>query len=204
MELKSLLQNSGWEESEVDIPLESLRDRGVDSVGENIKTLVVGNYKALVLNLVFFSITIYVYFQNPTISFLIPTLLIGSCFLFLILSVWGGIIQHRKVDRSEAVAVLIADVLAVNKEMYQRQCKYHSVLITQCFLGGFLLGLAFQGWTLEKYLEKPEVFIFLIPLTIGFFYLTRTKSFLSIHRTLSPNYFRAKGFLENQLAMLQE
>ena len=204
MELKTLLENSGWEKSEESFSPKMISRNTEKTISKNMRVLFVNNYKALALNVFFLSITLYVYLRNPTIDFLIPSILVASCFLFLTISVWGGIVRNSQIDRSQPIAIVLSEVLERNKMMYQQQCKYHSILITQSFLGGFFLGLAFQGWTLKEAAEKPVIFAIVVPLTVGCYYLTKTKSFQAFNRSLNPSYFRAKASLESQLAFLSE
>ena len=204
MELKSLLQNSHWEDSEIDFSKMAISKNTDVRVSRDIKVLVNNNYKAILLNFLFLSITIYVYLQNQSISFLIPSILIASCFLFLAINVMTGAKSLNKIDYSTSMRQVLTEVLESTKTMHKRQCRYHSVLMTASFLGGFFLGLAYQGWTVETTIEKPVIFMVVGPLTFGFYYFSKSKYFKSFNRSLNPGYVRAKMYLEEQLRLLNE
>jgi len=94
-------------------------------------------------------------------------------------------------------------VLDYNKRVYKNQCRYQSLLVTASFVGGFFLGLAVQGWTIEKLEKHPIVLVVLLILATGFYFLSKTKSFKSLHRLLNPGYIKAKKQLEDQLRVLE-
>ena len=157
MELKTLLETQQWTNAGMDLTQLMISRSTRSTIDKNMKVVVANNYKALILNALFLCFFVFIYVFNPKIEFLIPTILIVSCFLFLIVGVWKGITSLNKIDYSQSLVMLLSTFLNTNKEVFRLQRQYHAMVLVQSFLGGFLLGLAFQGWTVEKALSKPAI-----------------------------------------------
>lgn len=201
MELINLLDQNEWDESE------SFSDKDIQNamrqnVSDHIKKLYRTYYRGLLLNLAFLVLFLIIYLLNPTVEFLVPVILISSCFAFIVLNLSVKLINRESVDPTCSLKTVLLDSLEFNKKVYKTQCKYNSIILTVSFMGGFLLGLAFQGWTLEKYVDKPVIIPVFLILTIGFYFLTKTQSFKMLNRKLSPNYIRSRDYLEEQLELI--
>lgn len=204
MELINLLNNENWEESVPVLQQEEISKMTRKKVLSNVKKLYRSYINGLVLNLVFASVFSMFYVFNQSIEFLIPVLLICSCFLFIVINLVTQLIRSGHIDNSGDLLTVLTKVLKRNKRIYRVQCNYNSVILSVSFVAGFMLGLAVQGWTFEKYLDKPVIFPILLVLLVIFRMLTKSKNFDKLNRILNPGYYKSKKYLENQLAVLTE
>ena len=146
--------------------------------------------------------TLGLYFFQPVPDILFPIGLIGSCFLFIIVTVAWQLLALPKPDLSLDLKSVIENTLNYNAKINRRQCQYTSVIISASFVGGFLLGLILQGWTLLRIISNPILVVVMVLLTVLSFYWTKGKAFRKFNRSLNPRYQQIKSHLEEQLTAL--
>ena len=202
MELISLLNQRDWGNPE-GISKMQIEEAMSLKVSSNIKRLYQSYYRGILLNSFFFLFFMTVYLFNQSLEFLIPVLMIISVFAFIIVNVAVNLLTGEKVDPSGDLKSVLVKMLALDKRIYSRQCRYNQLILMTSFVSGFLLGLAYQGWTLAKYYEKPAIFLILVILASGFYYLTKTQSFNKLNRFLNPTHHQAKSFLQQQLDLIR-
>lgn len=201
MELIGLLNQRNWDDSN-DFTELKIKQAMRSKTLMNIKKLYQTYYRGIALNLGFLSVFMLVYIFNPTIEFLIPTLMIISCFLIIVINLVFHLWKEEKVDLSGELKLIITEMLTFDRKVYSRQCKYNSLILMTSFIGGFLMGLAYQGWTISKFLEKPIIFLVLAVFAVGFHFLTKSDSFKNFNKMLNPSYYKTKSYLEHQLELI--
>jgi len=203
MELSKLLRDQAWEASNLSYDSLTLEVMLQPKASKYIGRLFRFYRKSLAMNTLFLLATIALYWANPTEDMLLPLGLIGGCFLYLMATSWRMIREKDNLDLSGDLRSIVQRVLEFNQYQHRQMCRYHSVLFTICFAGGFILGMLLKGRQLAYFVEKPILFVILIILTTGFYFLTKTKSFRSLNRRLNPVYNRTKKQLETILEELE-
>jgi|GEM_PF-4132358 len=204
MELSDLFKNQDWTHSTQKMNEVEISKAMKSNVEMNVKTLFNTYYKSIFLNSFFLASVWLVYFYKPTLEVLFPVLLISACFAIIIINVAWQLINEKPIDTSKDLKTVLTKTLAFNTEIYKRQCRYNSFILTSSFLGGFLLGIVLQGWTFQKFIDKPIIIPIIVLLTLGFHFLAKTKLLKKVNSALNPKYHKAKAFLEEQLKYLEE
>ena len=202
MELINLLNASKWDE-DAGFSTEEIQRAMRKKVSRQVGKLIRFYYRSVLLNLLFLLFFASVYFFNPTVEFLIPVVVIGVCFTVIVTNVLSQLFAQPKLTPTISLKEMIRQTLVMDRKIHRRQRRYTSLILLLCFVGGFLLGLAFQGWTIAKYLEKPLIFPVLAVLTTGFFFLTKSASFAKFSRLMNPGYHETKHYLEEQLKIME-
>lgn len=202
MDLKTLLNNNNWEQSDLSYANADLLKEIAQKTKKPIQKVLENSKKAIVLNSIILLcfLFFYLFFPNPITT--LATLIIAAVYLFTIGSLVYGLSTLEKPNLNQNIKKALEDIIAYDKKMYAFQCNNVSLIITASFIGGFLLGLGFQGFTLEKILDKWEVLVILGLGTIGMYYWSKTKSFRAFNRSFNPTYFKSKSFIKEQLEIL--
>lgn len=202
MELINLLKKKNWDESAPPFTDLEIQKAMRNKVRFNVELLYRSYFTGLGLNLLFILIFLVIYWLNPRIEFLIPLALIIGSFLFIAINLSVTLIQNEPIDTSNDLKTVLKEALSLNNKIYQNLCSHTTMIWTLSFFGGLFLGLAFQGWTIETFIEKPIIFPVLSALTIGFYLWVKSTSFKNLNKVLNPKYIEAKSYLEQQLEIL--
>ena len=204
MELKKLLDDNNWDDPVLEINESSLAKSRRSGIQKGIRKLFLNYYKSIGLNLSFLIITVSLYFFRPIPDILLPIFIISSCFIYLLITVVLHLLGREKLDPTLSLKVLLESTLAFNKKIHRNVCAYQSYIFSASFLGGFLMGIILQGWTLEKIIAEPIVLSILGVGTIGAYFLSKSTNFAQFNRSMNPGYVKAKKYLEEQLDALKE
>ncbi|MEM9324553.1 MAG: hypothetical protein AAGA85_02810 [Bacteroidota bacterium] len=202
MALIDLLNKQGWERSDLGYTSAELEKDLKPQVVSKVRILFRHYYLSLSLNGFFLLVTVGLYFLRPIPDMLLPVGIITSVFGFLIVSVVRQLVAQERIDTTQNVRQVIESSLAYNAQINANVCRYHSVISTLSAIGGYLLGLILQGWTLHKLLDKPIVLVVMLLVAFAGYYLTKSRGFRKYNRALNPHYFKAKKYLEEQLRVL--
>ena len=204
MELETLLNNQGWEESELDFSTRAIEADIHSKVQDRIGDLFSHYYKTIGLNLLFLIGFSSIWFVLPVWETLIPIGIIATCYIYLIGNVVYHLWKYERPDPALPLPDLIRAMLAFNQRMHRQVCDYQAIVMSACGLAGFMLGVLFRSGTMANLIQKP-IGIFSALLFTGLIYYFTKKGWLSsLNKTLNPRYTRAKTYLEQQLAELEE
>lgn len=202
MDLKTLLDKTNWEQSDFKYTSDELLKDITQKTEKPIQKVLQNAKKSIVLNSIillgFF--IFYVFFQNEITTLAI--IIIAGVYLLTIGSLIYGLSTLQKPNLNQNIKKALEDIIRYDEAINQFQCKNFSLIITASFVGGFLLGLGFQGFTIAKLLDKWGVLVILGLGIIGMYYWSKTKSFRSFNRSFNPNYFKSKSFIKQQLEIL--
>jgi FtsH-binding integral membrane protein len=168
------------------------------------KVILNHHRKGLVLNLVFVLFFAMLYVLNPTVIFFVPLALIIPVFVILLVHVFGLLSKNKKIDFSRDIKTVLGQLIVQKRKMHQWQKRFTPIFFTICFIGGYLLGLAFRGYTIQKYQEKPIVLLVGLAMTVGFYFLARKQIFHGLEKILHPGWSKAQKTLEEQWRILTE
>ena len=202
MDLTNLLNNQGWDDSDEGFSRGEIQQAMRRKTTRHVRKLFRWYRWSLLINLFFLMLFVVIYFMNPTTEFLVPILIITPSFLLTSLNLVAGLLTSPPIDPTADLKTVIEETLASDRRVHSRQRRYTTLILVSCFTGGFLLGLAFQGWTIQKYQEKPIIFLILVVLAVAFHFLTKTKRFYHYQKMLAPGYQKTKNYLEEQLRII--
>ena len=204
MELKDLWNKQDWRQTDLAYDVDELNSEIQEDVQNHIKTLIRFYYRSLVLNILFLLLVFSIYLIIPKPDMLLPIAIIFSAFLFLIVKLARQLVKVKQPDANRPLKEVLVQTIDYDRELNKGMCQYNSILLTASFLGGLLLGFFIQGKTIQYLIDKPLVAAFLLMLTIGFYFLSKSKAFQSLNKLLAPKYFKTRKHLEEQLRQLQE
>jgi len=204
MELKNLLDKHNWSDSDLSYEADVIEQEMRQQVSAKIALLFTNYKRSIVLNLLFLLATIVLYVVYPSLDMLVPVGIIGSCFLFLIVTTLYQLWTDNKPDQSQDMKTVLEETLAYDKRMYNMQCRFFSWIFTASALGGMLLGMIVKGWTLQRIVHTTPVVLFIMAFTIGIYALSKSTSFRKFNRRLNPTYHHTKKFIQQQLHTLND
>jgi len=201
MELQNLLDRHHWSESDFKYSKKNVEQLIRPQALDNVERLFQHYYRSIGLNTALMILTGCLYFIKPIPEMLIPILLIGLSYLFIVGSMLYYLILKKRPDQSENLKVYLSQTISYNKGVYKFQCESSSLILTTAYVGGFFLGTLLTGSeTFDS--NKLPVYVFLSITTILFYFFTKTKSFKAINRKLNPNYNKIKSQLDKHLEEL--
>ena len=202
MDLKTLLNDNNWSSSELNFDADSISKEITEKSQKPIQFVLNNAKKSILMNSIFLVafFIFYLFFTNTITTIAIA--IIAAVYLFTILSLVIGLINLEKPNLNQNIKDALKDIIRFDEAINRFQCKNYSLIISTSFIGGFLLGLGTQGYTISKLLDKWGLILFLIVGAVGIFYWSKTKSFKSFNRSFNPNYFKSKAFLKEQLQIL--
>lgn len=204
-----MVSNNFWKDKEADPQFEDevlhrlLENKPKEQPG--LRLLLKQYYRSIVLNVIFLTITLLLYFVKPVVDLLLPVSIIASCFIYILNHITTASKKiNQTLDMSLDLKTTLTRTIDINNKINNWFCRINSWVLTTSFVGGFLLGLLMSDWTIAKMLDRPLIILILVVLATGFYFLTKTRYFSSMHHTLNPSYFKAKQQLEAQLRILNE
>jgi hypothetical protein len=203
MELKTLLNNQGWDESDLDFSDQALGTEIRHSVGDRMKDLFYQYNKIIVGNLFFLLLFSSVWFIVPVWETLIPIGIIAICYLYMIGSVIFNRWRYDKPDPTRPLPELIRSMLAYNKKILKQLGNSQAIIMSACGLAGLMIGLLLQLGSLDILLNNPVGIASMVAIP-GIIYFFAKRGLVSrLNRAFNPGYFKASAYLKEQLAELE-
>lgn len=203
MELKNLLDKQSWSESEFDYSTEHINDLLRPRAESTIQKLFRYHKQYIILNSVLTLASMALFFVEPRAEMLIPLGLIGGTMVFIILSMVYQMSKIKKPDLDQDLRQVLKETVEYNKMIFKSQYDYFPILMTTSFAGGFFLSTILSGWDFERFANEPIRLIVFGILTVGFYFLSKTRRFRRFNRSMNPRYNKIKNALEEQLAYLE-
>ena len=202
MDLKTLLNDARWQHNNLSYETTTLEDEITRKTQKPIQRVLGNAKRGIRLNTIILVVFLGLYFIFPNPTSLLAILLITGCYLFILITLIYGLVTLKEPDLNQDITKALKAIIQYDDALYKYQCKYFSVTLTIAYMGGFLLGLGFQGYTPMLIIEKWPLLIILVAGAAGMYYYSKTKAFKSFNRSLNPNYFRSKNILKEQLEIL--
>jgi hypothetical protein len=203
MELKTLLNNQGWDESDLDFSDHTIGTEIRSSVGDRIKDLFYQYNKIIFGNLFFLVLFSSVWFIVPVWETLIPIGIIATCYLYMIGSVIFNRWRYDKPDPTLPLPELIRSMLAYNKQILKQLGNSQAIIMSACGLAGAMIGLLLQLGTLDILFNNPIGIASMVVIPGIIYFLAKRGLVSSLNRAFNPGYFKVMAYLKEQLAELE-
>ena len=203
MELKTLLNDQAWSESELDFSSQAIETEMRSKVQDRFKDLFYQYKKIIFSNLCFLIAFSSVWFIVPVWQTLLPIGIIASCYLFMTGSVIFNLWRHEKPDPALPLPELIRCMLAYNKQILKQLGNYQAIIMAACGLAGAMLGLLIQSGSMDVLLYNPIGIVSMFLITGLIYFIAKNGAVSFLNKAFNPTYFRATAYLKEQLAELE-
>lgn len=203
MEFTNLLNEQGWDQSGFDYSKDKIDKATRKKIDSRIRILIRNYMWSLLLNVLFLIGSVAIYIVKPTPEFLLPAVIVSGCFIFMLGILLRNFRGAYQLETTGNLKDVLTNILAFNNRLNAQIKRFLSVLMAASFSGGFILGIAAQGWSFEKMGEHPIIFVALVVLVVPFYWITTKPMFAESLEKMNPRYHKTKAYLEQLLGELE-
>ena len=204
MELKNLFDDQADQLSDLNYDYNTVHKQ-ISHKGSNELSYILWYYRtALGLNLMFLAIFFLVYLSSGKIELVLPLLLIALSYAIIIRDITTYLSERKMISPDQPLIYYIEKQLHLLLKAEESHKKRIPIIILLSFIGGFIGGLIYSGWTYQKMLDKPVVLLILLIFSGILYPLIQRSSYQGLNSLFAKKYNSKKKRLQQLLSELKE
>lgn len=204
MELKNLFNDHADRLSDLDYGHEVVHKQMTKRTSNDLSYIFWYYRVALGLNLTFLAVFFIAYLISAKIELVLPLLLIGISYALIIRDIIFYLFKRRIILPDQSLTPYLEQQLDLLSKVEQSHKKQVPLIILLGFIGGFIAGLIYSGWTYQKMLDKPIILLILLMLSGVLYPLLQRSSYQGLNSLFAKKYHSKKKSLQNLLSQLKE
>lgn len=155
MELQDIWSKQDWESSEFDYESNEIQMELNSKSRSAIKQLLQLQWRGFYLSIAFLLLFGLMFLIKPQPDYALPLTIIMGCYFLLSSFLGYQLLRFKTPDLDTNLAEAIKSTLRLVQHLNRTQKKYSTIILPLSALGGYLLGLLWSGWSLQKLLKEP-------------------------------------------------
>jgi len=152
----------------------------------------------------FMTIFFTVYLISGQIELVLPLLLIVLSYAIIIRDITTYLSNRRMISPDQPLIYYLEKQLHLLLKIEESHKKRIPIIILLSFIGGFIGGLIYSGWTYQKMIDKPIILLILLILSGILYPLIQRSSYQGLNSIFAKKYNSKKKRLQQLLGQLKE